>query len=243
MDVDNNLSETEVYSALVDKTIYGSSVDLNKKRKLEDDQVDLPSPKHKCGDPASEQGGGVSEDGTRRLESPSGSNYFNFATAMSSYPDPKLEPNFLKVYTYNKPAKFENVYPKTQIYDQPSTSYGSCGSNSFKSTDETGTSVREGNSTINKEFGGEILKDGVRFEENELPGFEKYTDCINSEYETMEECPIMEDNDMNLDPNEAESNLFVLSSGRWDIDPDSRVDSRKPTIDQEFEQYFSMLML
>ncbi|KAI3875859.1 hypothetical protein MKX03_023782 [Papaver bracteatum] len=136
---------------------------------------------------------------------------------MSSYPDPKLEPNFLKVYTYNKPAKFENVYPKTQIYDQPSTSYGSCGSNSFKSTDETGTSIREGNSTINKEFGGE--------------------------YETMEECPIMEDSDMNLDPNEAESNLFVLSSGRWDIDPDSRVDLRKPTIDQEFEQYFSMLML
>ncbi|KAI3989881.1 hypothetical protein MKX01_040851 [Papaver californicum] len=243
MDEDNNLSETEVFSVLVNKPIYASIVDLNKKRKLEDDQVDLPSPKHKCGDPASEQDRGVSEDGTKQLESPNGRNYFNSATAMSSYPDSKSEPNFLEVYTYNKPAKFENVFPKTHIYDQPSTSYGSCGSNSFKSTDETGTSIREDSSTINKEFGGEILKDGLRFEENELPGFEKYTDCINSEYETVEECPNMEDNDMNLDSNEAESNLFVLSSGRWDIDPDSRVDTRKPTIDQEFEQYFSMLML
>ncbi|MCL7046352.1 hypothetical protein MKW94_026078 [Papaver nudicaule] len=159
---------------------------------------------------------------------------------MSSYPETKFEPNFLKVYTYNKPAKFENVFPKTHIYDQPSTSYGSCGSNSFKSTDEAATSIGEDNSTINKEFGGEILKDGLRYEENELPEYEKY-----SEYEThgREECPNMEDNDMNVDSNEAESNLFVLSSGRWDINHDSQVDTRKPTIDQEFEQYFSMLML
>ncbi|KAF8101882.1 hypothetical protein N665_0201s0189 [Sinapis alba] len=37
---------------------------------------------------------------------------------------------------------------------------------------------------------------------------------------------------------------FVLSSGRWTVDRDStRHGSKKPTIDQEFEQYFSTLML
>ncbi|KAF3578781.1 hypothetical protein DY000_02029154 [Brassica cretica] len=37
---------------------------------------------------------------------------------------------------------------------------------------------------------------------------------------------------------------FVLSSGRWTVDQDStRHGTKKPTIDQEFEQYFSTLML
>ncbi|EOA27922.1 hypothetical protein CARUB_v10024095mg, partial [Capsella rubella] len=37
---------------------------------------------------------------------------------------------------------------------------------------------------------------------------------------------------------------FVLSSGRWTINQDSTLhDTQKPTIDQEFEQYFSTLML
>ncbi|CAF2094919.1 hypothetical protein HID58_017454 [Brassica napus] len=37
---------------------------------------------------------------------------------------------------------------------------------------------------------------------------------------------------------------FVLSSGRWTVDQDStQHGTKKPTIDQEFEQYFSTLML
>ncbi|XP_010505365.1 PREDICTED: protein FAR-RED ELONGATED HYPOCOTYL 1-like isoform X2 [Camelina sativa] len=37
---------------------------------------------------------------------------------------------------------------------------------------------------------------------------------------------------------------FVLSSGRWPVNQDSTLhDTKKPTIDQEFEQYFSTLML
>ncbi|CAN7019976.1 unnamed protein product [Brassica oleracea var. botrytis] len=37
---------------------------------------------------------------------------------------------------------------------------------------------------------------------------------------------------------------YVLSSGRWTVDQDSTQDgTKKPTIDQEFEQYFSTLML
>ncbi|ESQ52412.1 hypothetical protein EUTSA_v10017273mg [Eutrema salsugineum] len=37
---------------------------------------------------------------------------------------------------------------------------------------------------------------------------------------------------------------YVLSSGRWTVNQDStRQGTKKPTIDQEFEQYFSTLML
>ncbi|VVB02537.1 unnamed protein product [Arabis nemorensis] len=37
---------------------------------------------------------------------------------------------------------------------------------------------------------------------------------------------------------------YVLSSGRWTVNQDSTEhDTKKPTIDQEFEQYFSTLML
>ncbi|KAI3750420.1 hypothetical protein L2E82_21055 [Cichorium intybus] len=36
---------------------------------------------------------------------------------------------------------------------------------------------------------------------------------------------------------------FVLSSGRWNVNQDTQQDTEKLTIDKEFEQYFSMLML
>ncbi|PWA88889.1 hypothetical protein CTI12_AA057590 [Artemisia annua] len=39
------------------------------------------------------------------------------------------------------------------------------------------------------------------------------------------------------------SNNYVLSSGRWDIIQDTEQGTEKLTIDKEFEQYFSMLML
>uniref|UniRef100_A0A7N0RHP0 Uncharacterized protein n=1 Tax=Kalanchoe fedtschenkoi TaxID=63787 RepID=A0A7N0RHP0_KALFE len=42
---------------------------------------------------------------------------------------------------------------------------------------------------------------------------------------------------------EVNPNMFVLSSGRWVINQDAQSVTRKPTIDQEFEQYFSALML
>ncbi|KAJ9545461.1 hypothetical protein OSB04_025168 [Centaurea solstitialis] len=36
---------------------------------------------------------------------------------------------------------------------------------------------------------------------------------------------------------------FILSSGRWDVNQDTAQGTEKMTIDKEFEQYFSMLML
>ncbi|XP_076900030.1 uncharacterized protein LOC143554055 [Bidens hawaiensis] len=39
------------------------------------------------------------------------------------------------------------------------------------------------------------------------------------------------------------SNNSVLSSGRWNVNQDAEQGAEKLTIDKEFEQYFSMLML
>ncbi|OVA17828.1 hypothetical protein BVC80_1835g218 [Macleaya cordata] len=260
-----NLSH-EMNSVLVRKPVYAGIIDFNKKRKLEDDELGLPQPKHKYRDQSSSSeqeehfffsclvkentDGGVSDDTTKQLESPNASTSFD--SAISPYPEAKYEREFLKVYTYNQPDKFGTGSPRTHFYDQPSTSSGSCGNNSFKSTmhsvDKISTenkSIREEESPISREPSVQILKDGLQFDENELPGFGKYTDCFSSEYGTdeIEHCSDMEADEMMLYSNEATSKLYVLSSGRWNINQDARVDTRKPTIDQEFEQYFSMLMM
>lgn len=51
------------------------------------------------------------------------------------------------------------------------------------------------------------------------------------------------DDDLMLYSNDVAPNALVLSSGSWSPKEDARLGTRKPTIDQEFEQYFSMLML
>uniref|UniRef100_A0A9I9CG83 Protein FAR-RED-ELONGATED HYPOCOTYL 1-LIKE-like n=1 Tax=Cucumis melo TaxID=3656 RepID=A0A9I9CG83_CUCME len=42
-------------------------------------------------------------------------------------------------------------------------------------------------------------------------------------------------------PTDSKQN-FVLSSGRWSVDSETESKTVKPTIDQEFEQYFSVLL-
>ncbi|KAG6427550.1 hypothetical protein SASPL_111796 [Salvia splendens] len=69
-------------------------------------------------------------------------------------------------------------------------------------------------------------------------------DCSFSEYqnEVIEGC-VDEGVDNQLYSNEATDCNFVLSPGRWSVSQDKQEGTRKPTIDQEFEQYFSALML
>ncbi|XP_010256878.1 PREDICTED: uncharacterized protein LOC104597154 [Nelumbo nucifera] len=82
--------------------------------------------------------------------------------------------------------------------------------------------------------------------DTEFPEFGKYVDYISPAFgdegiqQYLDE---EEDDDMLLYSNGATSNLFVLSSGRWSVNQEARLGAKKPTIDQEFEQYFSMLML
>ncbi|KAL1321578.1 protein FAR-RED ELONGATED HYPOCOTYL 1 isoform X1 [Arachis hypogaea] len=43
--------------------------------------------------------------------------------------------------------------------------------------------------------------------------------------------------------NGVDPNMYVLSSGRRNVNREAQSSTRPPTIDQEFEEYFSMLML
>lgn len=67
-----------------------------------------------------------------------------------------------------------------------------------------------------------------------LQGFEEFDDDITSE--------ILR-NGMECSDAEILSNAFVLPSGQWSLGQEARLGAQKLTIDQEFEQYFSTLML
>ncbi|KAL3826016.1 hypothetical protein ACJIZ3_022045 [Penstemon smallii] len=70
-------------------------------------------------------------------------------------------------------------------------------------------------------------------------------DCYCSEYinESAGHCNEMEFDNL-LHSNEVASGEYILSSGRWPINQDTQQgETKQLTIDKEFEQYFSMLML
>ncbi|KAF8029289.1 hypothetical protein BT93_E1847 [Corymbia citriodora subsp. variegata] len=66
--------------------------------------------------------------------------------------------------------------------------------------------------------------------------------CLEEEKDCIDQCHDDETEGI-IYSNGAPSNNFVLSSGRWTVNREAEHGTRRPTIDQEFEQYFSMLML
>ncbi|KAL8526898.1 hypothetical protein ACS0TY_015951 [Phlomoides rotata] len=78
----------------------------------------------------------------------------------------------------------------------------------------------------------------------ELLEYESHGDCSFSEYQFdgVENCPNTDLEDL-LYSNGVDSSNYVLSSGRWPVGQESREKTKKLTIDKEFEEYFSMLML
>ncbi|OIW01238.1 hypothetical protein TanjilG_10399 [Lupinus angustifolius] len=59
----------------------------------------------------------------------------------------------------------------------------------------------------------------------------------NSEHSIDKECEDF------LYSNKVNPHAYVLSSGQWNVDKEAQSSTRPPTIDLEFEQYFSTLML
>ncbi|KAB2622116.1 hypothetical protein D8674_024298 [Pyrus ussuriensis x Pyrus communis] len=197
-----------------------------KKRKFHEEQLGLPTPKHRCWArvfPSDESVStfdgnleiknmqkqtlnrkidGASMDDRSEPESGGGSNSFagdsGYATLV--YGDSKVGP----------------VYAQTCQYDRPSTS--------------SGNGISHSADELKYEFG-------------------KRMDYIFAEYgdDCIEQCMETGCEDL-IYPNGLKPNTYVLSSGRWSVDQgisegQSAGSSRKPTIDQEFEQYFSSLML
>ncbi|CAA2989569.1 Hypothetical predicted protein, partial [Olea europaea subsp. europaea] len=89
------------------------------------------------------------------------------------------------------------------------------------------------------------LYPSVNYEEHLLE-LTNHVDCSCSEYriDGFGHSTDKELEDM-LYLNDVASSSYVLSSGRWTVnqDADTQPGTKKLTIDKEFEQYFSMLML
>ncbi|ONI03456.1 hypothetical protein PRUPE_6G257800 [Prunus persica] len=208
-----------------------------KKRKFQAEQLGLPIPKHKCWErifPSDEPVSMFDEnpevknmqtcatkgkvervilDGGSESESGKGSN--SFAGDSDSATSVYVE------------AKLEPVYAMACLNDRPSTSY-----------------VNEVHQPTYPD--GEIQA----FEnyDEHLQEFGNQVDYIFSEYgdDCIEQCKDKEFEDV-IYPIGSNTNKYILSSGRWSVNQDNSdvqsASKRKPTIDQEFEQYFSTLML
>ncbi|KAJ1394423.1 hypothetical protein SESBI_34224 [Sesbania bispinosa] len=81
--------------------------------------------------------------------------------------------------------------------------------------------------------------------EEHFLGLGNYTDHLYSEYakDSIEEESVDTEFEDILYSKGENPKTYVLSSGRWNVNQEAQSSTRPPTIDQEFEQYFSMLML
>lgn len=157
--------------------------------------------------------GGASDEGSE-LESGNGSNSF------AAYSDSAM--------SLCNEAKFEPDYAMTLADEQPSTS----------STKEELILMGGGHDPSPPDDGGFQAYQNIQ---EHLLEFGDRVDYACSEYgkgSTGDE----ELEDM-ISSNGVNQNVYVLSSGRWGVNQDAQPSTRKPTIDQEFEQYFSTLML
>ncbi|KAF3449171.1 hypothetical protein FNV43_RR09899 [Rhamnella rubrinervis] len=225
-----------------------------KKRKLQAEQLGLPTAKHKCWEcfPCNESVSMSVENAdvhsihtslmkvkTREqivedrpeVESWKDSNSFfvDFDSATSVYGEAKIEPEFSKSYLYNRPStsiNFGTESVKNAKYSLDSLTvvkdHSGIEEVAFFQHDG-GVQVLQNHEDYHLEFGNDA-------------------DYINPEYGDIEQCTDKELEDI-LYSNELNPNKYVLSSGRWSVNQEVQSSVRQPTIDQEFEQYFSTLML
>ncbi|XP_077232776.1 far-red-elongated hypocotyl1-like protein [Tasmannia lanceolata] len=218
--------------------VPANNVDLTKKRKLQAEQGELPLPKHKFRDRSSdtddiqfaekkeENPYGCTikgkterevEGGLEQSESMIDSNVLmgESDTSMPIDAESKLG--------------IETGKRKMYYHDQPSTSSGSC-SNNFRPNLEDVTQFEPETPCPEDK----LLRLGMNY---------AYDICSEFGVGGQDQCLDVAAKEMLLYSNEAPSNFYVLSSGRWGVNHDARAGTKKPTIDKEFEQYFSSLML
>ncbi|KAK1311879.1 hypothetical protein QJS10_CPA07g00159 [Acorus calamus] len=233
---------------------------LNKKRKLKNEQLGLPSPKHKFGEksPTTED----SETGESPIknkidEQPEGSVKDSNSIVGGYHTLMTLD---VGGESQTQTTNTHHHYVNQNLLNWPSTS--SINNNAFKdliySLESRSVHKPNDNDDDNEDDDDEIseckeiseyadeMMDEPEFPglEDQIPGFGKYNDYLyprimNRVNEISPEIACVED----IYSNGVNSNLHVLSSGRWNLNQAKRLGTRRPTIDQEFEQYFSTLML
>lgn len=246
---------SEINRVDVNKVVesYSGIFFLNKKRKFQAETLGLPLPKHKCSErsfssdvvyPPNENPRvddfdtriskgkiiDVTKDDESEMESGKDSNSYggDSDSTMSS-----------------AEAKIHSECPKTHPSDMPSTSSVNCDNSIFKNSLYSLDSRLVSKPGVDREkspYGGDYcfplndfgLYSGVNLDEHLLEfGSQRDYNCLEDENDNIETCI-----DKDLPPN-----TYVLSSGRWSVNQETQPTAKKLTIDKEFEQYFSMLMM
>ncbi|XP_020553487.1 protein FAR-RED-ELONGATED HYPOCOTYL 1-LIKE [Sesamum indicum] len=228
---------------------------LNKKRKLHVELLGGPSPKHLCWGKKFEYESS-SDSGTEPKKVRS------IILARGGESDPESAKDSCSFHgdvdSIMSPcddAKTYLSYSETRVSVQPCTSSARWGGTSFQSglyslESRSGTkssSCKSESLSICEEL--EYLHNDYAtlpsdYYEDHLIEFGSHADCSCSEYQndgTEHHCN-KDLGDLLYSSGVAPSN-YVLSSGRWSVTHDTQPATRKLTIDKEFEQYFSSLML
>ncbi|XP_057460789.1 protein FAR-RED-ELONGATED HYPOCOTYL 1-LIKE isoform X1 [Actinidia eriantha] len=253
---------SQINSIDVNEVLQSSIVYLNKKRKFQAEVLGLPLPKHKCWDRSfsSEYDSRSNENlniedfdlQTTKGKSVGGAN--DYESDRESAKDSNSLGGYMDSATSVSEDKIQSEDPRTRPFDRPSTSYLNMGSSSFKnslySLDRTVT--KSGADRVQSPYiGGDYTSPHNNFGLHTCLNFDEHLlelrthidyNCLEHENDSMELCKHKEPEDM-LYSDETPQNNYVLSSGRWSVNQENQSTSKKLTIDKEFEQYFSMLML
>ncbi|KAG2690606.1 hypothetical protein I3760_09G194700 [Carya illinoinensis] len=245
----------EIYSFHLKKRLNGNMVNLNKKRKLQAEQLDLPKPKHKFWARSFACESVSVFETNPEVESM----FTNIKTEKTEEAamDDELEPESVKdsssfgadsdpaMSPYDEAKVQLEYYATENLSEGPSPSSGNFDSGDLKDTDHS-SGFRKDNLAF---LVGECstLHDGSRAFQNldeNLLEFSNEVDYSCSEYrnDSFEQLTDKDIEDV-LNSNGVNPNMYVLSSGRWTVNQEAPSGTRKPTIDQEFEQFFSQLML
>ncbi|XP_022742854.1 protein FAR-RED ELONGATED HYPOCOTYL 1-like [Durio zibethinus] len=253
MEVDDETNPTQIKSSL-NKSL--NIVDLNKKRKLEAEQLVLPVSKHHCWKQSLSLkpptfGSILEVEGFSpcTLKEKGGAVYDVSETGSAKDSNSFAEDSDSAISVHAE-VKFGTDDAKYLPYDRASSSssdWGSSSQDSHYSSYGTNVALKGVEKEVLSSPGGRPELADVELAENldeSLVEFGSHIDYIYSGYGNyaIEQYQDKEIEEI-LNCDGANPNVYVLSSGRWSVNQEAPQTTRKPTIDQEFEQYFSMLML
>uniref|UniRef100_A0A2P2JDX5 Uncharacterized protein LOC8258385 n=1 Tax=Rhizophora mucronata TaxID=61149 RepID=A0A2P2JDX5_RHIMU len=242
-----------VFSFHLNGALNKAVVELNKKRKLQTEQFDLPISKHKRWDHQ------LLAEHLRTLdESQEVEDFFIHVRKAysegqafddgSDHESGKDSNNFIgdsdSAQSVTGEAKYEAEASKIWSSDWPSTSWCNWGFNSFRHAQCSSDDGKEESTFMGGKGQAHHSHIGLHASEEPEGPIPESGAHLDSEfkYENIEQNTDDQLDDI-LYSNEVNPNVYVLSSGRWTVNQGTETGARKPTIDQEFEQYFSMLML
>lgn len=226
---------------------------MNKKRKLQAEHLGLPIAKLKCSDGSFRSKSLSTLDEIPEVENLQ-TNVIKGGATNDGFEQKSANSNRYaegsdSSITVHGESRFQAENGKSLSYGWPSSSSLNWASSSFKSHSYSSNSAATTGGGSGKEqftFVGNEHQTSHQFDglNEHLTEFGSHADYLYSglDHLTAEHFTEKEIEET-LDSREGNPNVYVLSSGRRSYNQETQSGKRKPTIDQEFEQYFSSLML